>query len=412
MAEKEFRVNKFLSLKLKGGKSHIYVGGKKFRQCKYLFLINPQNREGEKDVNSIDEAAEKLSNDLEEDLEPKDLGITSEEMFLGHCSNIQAWVEHGFDTRLLHSNLAFPLLKRLTELGVKNAEMRLKEEIFKRLETKYVPVINYLIEEGYTSYLDDKLVLEAILPTTAEFEAMKNIMDFSKEKYKLFVPTIGERDRRWQDRYREYSFYSVIDAHIRELELRVGKRNKDTFLSEVSKLPKLKHLDINIYDCSEKEIDLNIKMESVERLEINIYNDGVDNRKKVSDDFTLTHYNETKLTGDFGNFPNLKKVKITGTGQTSLENIVSTIGRLKDLKELHLNYVKIKEIPESFKNLKKINVIETRFIGVKRLPSWINELNHLKRIFLVEPNEVIVPEILKKKDGLYITAHTKKAPVM
>ena len=43
--------------------------------------------------------------------------ITPEQEFWGHRSNIQAWVECEYDTRLLHSNLSFPLLKALSDAG-------------------------------------------------------------------------------------------------------------------------------------------------------------------------------------------------------------------------------------------------------------------------------------------------------
>jgi len=38
--------------------------------------------------------------------------ITPEEEFWGHCSNLQTWVEHNYDTNILDDNLAFPLLKK------------------------------------------------------------------------------------------------------------------------------------------------------------------------------------------------------------------------------------------------------------------------------------------------------------
>ena len=43
--------------------------------------------------------------------------------------NLQTWAENGYDTRILHSTLAFPLLKRLTEVGDLIAKNKLKEEI-------------------------------------------------------------------------------------------------------------------------------------------------------------------------------------------------------------------------------------------------------------------------------------------
>lgn len=136
MIRKEFRVSEFITLRLEGEKTIIYVNGERFRQCKYLLLVNPQDNEVQMDINSIDEAEEKLSLKLEEEIKPIGLGITPEEEFWGHCSNIQAWVENNYDTRLLHRNLAFFLLLELAEKGGKKAKFIFKEEIAKRLSSE------------------------------------------------------------------------------------------------------------------------------------------------------------------------------------------------------------------------------------------------------------------------------------
>ena len=50
-----------------------------------------------------------------------------------NCSNLQAWVENKYDLRIIHTNLGFPLLKKLAEFD-KNALISLKEEIAFRVE--------------------------------------------------------------------------------------------------------------------------------------------------------------------------------------------------------------------------------------------------------------------------------------
>ncbi|MHA1147203.1 MAG: hypothetical protein ACTSR8_03065 [Promethearchaeota archaeon] len=100
----EFKINNYIQLKLEDGKTNIYIYNKLFRQCKHLLLIVPKNIFGQKDI-SIDEIANLQISKLEQ---PEDLGITPEIEFWGHCSNIQAWVENNYDTRIIHSNLAFP----------------------------------------------------------------------------------------------------------------------------------------------------------------------------------------------------------------------------------------------------------------------------------------------------------------
>ena len=58
----EFKVNNFITLRLEGKDTVIYVAGKRFQQCKYLLLNIPIEKVSTFDeVKSIDEAVEKLS---------------------------------------------------------------------------------------------------------------------------------------------------------------------------------------------------------------------------------------------------------------------------------------------------------------------------------------------------------------
>ena len=159
----EFKVSTYLSLKLQDYRVNIYVKDKLFSQCKYLLLNIPkQEIENYDEIGSIDEAAEKLDRSREGNgVYNTDISIETE--FWGHCSNIQAWYENGYDTRLLHRNLAFPLLKALVEAGDHLARKVFKEEIAMRLESGYPSVVQYLINQGYLEYLSDeelKLIIE------------------------------------------------------------------------------------------------------------------------------------------------------------------------------------------------------------------------------------------------------------
>ena len=151
--KKTFRINELIELKLMDRQTMIYINGRPFSQCKYLFLLNPQEKTQQDEIDSIDEAAEVLSSDLERDIQPEEIGLTPEEEFVGHCSNIQAWVENGYDTRLLHSNLAFPLLKRLADEGDLKAQRAFQNQIVDRLSSGFKNTVIYLLKEGYTDFL-------------------------------------------------------------------------------------------------------------------------------------------------------------------------------------------------------------------------------------------------------------------
>ena len=153
---KEYIISDFLTLKLENGKTNIYIKGKKFLQCKRLMInILKQDVPIYDEIDSIDEAADtfKLSlwrNRIVEGPMAKlshvqNETITPEQEFWGHCSNLKAWYENDYDTRLLHSNLAFPLLRALVEAGDESARKILKTEILERLESGHPNVFRSVL---------------------------------------------------------------------------------------------------------------------------------------------------------------------------------------------------------------------------------------------------------------------------
>jgi small GTP-binding protein len=149
-----YKINEYLYLKYEHNKTNIYVEKKRFHQCKYLLMnINMDEREKYHDIDSIDEAAEALDSSLEY-RSSSSYTIDPKTEFWGHCSNIEAWYENNYDTRILHRNLAFPLLRKLTEAGDQLAKRVFIEEIGRRFESAYPSVIHYLINEGYLEYLN------------------------------------------------------------------------------------------------------------------------------------------------------------------------------------------------------------------------------------------------------------------
>lgn len=159
MPVRKFKVNKYLELKLEGNETIIYVNGRKFGQCKFLLLNIPIDKITSLDeVESIDEAAERLDNSLEPIypfISRKKIRIIPPEVeFWGHCSNLQVWAENNYDTRLIHRNLAFRLLRDLTYAGDIIAKNVFKEEIVKRFLSGHPSVMQYLFEKGYLGHLE------------------------------------------------------------------------------------------------------------------------------------------------------------------------------------------------------------------------------------------------------------------
>lgn len=178
----EFKVNRYITLKLENKETLIYINKERFRQCKSLLLnLSSGYIKGLDSTKSVDEIVGEsdYSHESTELLEKK---ISTEAEFWGHCSNVQIWAENFYDTRYLHRNLAFPMLKKLADVGDLVAKKVFREEIAKRIASKYKPTITFLVEEGYLDYLPKEYVMTLIKEGSLDFifhpliEKIKNLI--------------------------------------------------------------------------------------------------------------------------------------------------------------------------------------------------------------------------------------------
>jgi len=136
-------INEFMDIVI-GNDSNvpkIYVAGKPFKKCMFLVTCLPVNEyEG---INSIDELASIPS---ARNLEGKEINMEKEQVLQAHASNLIAWCENDYDTRILHSNLSFPLLIELAKNGDEKAKKVLKPEIESRIKSKNISTIIAIIE--------------------------------------------------------------------------------------------------------------------------------------------------------------------------------------------------------------------------------------------------------------------------
>jgi hypothetical protein len=185
--EKEFRINEHLTLKLIKGQTEIYIDEEPFHQCKYLLLNLTQKDFKEFDeIDSIDEAFE-IYNKMEKNHERNHDLIDPESEFIGHCSNLQAWYEHDYDLRILHSSLSIPLLKKMALLGDKKAIIRLKESIATRIASRNHNTIIFYLNEKYLSLFSNE-ELEVMFDEWLE----KNVDFTIMEKRRLWYPLLRE----------------------------------------------------------------------------------------------------------------------------------------------------------------------------------------------------------------------------
>lgn len=189
----EYKINDILSVRLERDESVIYVRGDPFITCKFLLMTVPVDQFPLiDDIDSIDRASDVLDPSLEPTIDKdqklqRNESIPPEVEFWGHCSNLQAWAENDYDTRLLHSNIAFPLLKKLTDAGDLTARKVFKEEIARRFNEGYLPVMTYLMLNNYLGYLN-----EQELASLAFFNEVKDIPSFISYLENFKVTTPGE----------------------------------------------------------------------------------------------------------------------------------------------------------------------------------------------------------------------------
>ena len=117
--------------------------------------------------------------------------ISPEQEFWGHCSNLQMWYEHNYDTRIFRSNLAFPLLRELTEYGDPRAKKVFKEEIAKRIESGFLNVIFYLFNEGYLyAFNKNDIITSNYFKILDTITIQENDEKIVAAKYEIFLSLI------------------------------------------------------------------------------------------------------------------------------------------------------------------------------------------------------------------------------
>ncbi len=162
----EFTVNEFISLKLKNSETKIYVNGEYFYHCKYLIISIPVDRldewEGYETMDQIIKATGRSEG------QRKATHLTPQEAFWGHCSNIQAWADNGYDYRLLDTKLSIPIIMDIMKGLVKGKD----KEKFKRF---FIEVVKSLDD-----YIINSRINEA---TYGKFDFLDKIIFRIRDKY-------------------------------------------------------------------------------------------------------------------------------------------------------------------------------------------------------------------------------------
>ncbi|MBD3256596.1 MAG: hypothetical protein GF383_16000, partial [Candidatus Lokiarchaeota archaeon] len=391
---REYQINDYITLKLEDNRTNIYVKDRMFRQCMYLLLNIPLRKVSEYDsINSIDEAAEKLDNSMERDFTHR-AQVKPEEEFIGHCSNIQAWAENGYDTRILHRNLAFPLLKKLFDVGDPEAKKVFKEEIALRLESGYPSVVEYLIINGYLKYLSSE-ELECVLDDVqiplfdTNSSHINRLLEHSNEP--IFEKRLARMIKRWS---RQFGMQHISTIILRASKI-LSEEQKKIFINKGYDLFRSKRnfpliqFSNSFYEYLD---DINRDFILYEKKVIGIQNEhslflknkGISDLSKIEGWMRYTdHLQELDLSNNL--VKNVKEIK--NFSQLKFLNLnnnqIKEIGSLKALDNLERLYLRNNNISNisDLKGLQKLRIIDlSGNKNITEIPDVLNNLPALSSV--------------------------------
>ncbi|KKM84767.1 hypothetical protein LCGC14_1295830 [marine sediment metagenome] len=248
--DKEFKVNEYLSVKFGTNRNSesgtvIYIDNRAFVKCRSSLLLNISIKEikGQIDtgisdeIKSIDELAENFARAncnyyKEEKFGSKEISydISYEDEFWGICSNLQVWAENSYDIRLLHSKIAFKLLKELADVGDTLAEKVFREEVVKTFQKENLNLKHYLIINFFftttihTQYLSIEELLTVITPT------LKKLLKVDNDKaYEILIDL-----KKFF--YQELESYHTTNIHGSRVSIETYINSLKLFEKEIVKL--------------------------------------------------------------------------------------------------------------------------------------------------------------------------------
>ncbi|MFW9829379.1 MAG: zinc-ribbon domain-containing protein [Candidatus Thorarchaeota archaeon] len=340
----EYQINEFITLKLENNKTVIYVRDEKFLQCKYLLIEIPKENIREFDIfTSIDDISENLDHSLENDLSINK--IKPEVEFWGHCSNLQAWSENLYDTNLLHSNLAFPLLKKLTDVGDPNARKVFKDEIAERLMKIYTNVSQYLIQENYLEYFNNE-----------EYDSLMEIL-IEKIKQK-FIKKQG---------------INLEESEVDALFSIIKVNQKHTIAFLINQLKDIGKID--------KDTNFGFSTKNKNIIALGFNRIGLKELPSSIGDFTnlvRLYLTENRLEIFPSSLSNLKMLKILDLSDNHLTRLPDEIGYLGNLNELYLNHNIIHKLPYSITKLKNLEILSIWGNQLTSLPQDMHQMGSLR----------------------------------
>ena len=283
---KEFVVNEYITLKFENKETNIYI--KNDNVLNLLFSVQ--------DI-ELDDFYQEGPENLNLELNDR----SPEKRFEADCAILKAWADNNYDGRLLHANLALPVLEKLHKVGDQKAKKALKEEIIKRYLESDCEVQYNLQDEGYLEYASIEEIINSIDPW--ECNAFYEIRRLMEEKGMKYVRLVTFDDDDYRERALNELFFTVSKGNFVEFEFEFDGTERAIKL--FNKLGKFKKLDtLNLYNISGETFNFpNFELKSMRWLRM-FLNSPV-NVKNIATMFpnleNLEIYNEVSITNCFKN---------------------------------------------------------------------------------------------------------------
>ncbi len=414
------QLSKYISLKLEKKRTNIYLDHQLFRQCKSLiFHIPKKELERYDEYNSID-VLEQEQSQLKKFIENGSLRNTTSRIlprveFWGHCSNLQAWIENNYDTKILHHSLAFPLLRELCRLGDVKARRIFKNEIISRFFEGSNQVKCFLLKEGFlkdfnseerglineglnslytTSYFAKTYFSEEEIPLLFDKQESDSLQGFihSKEfsksftrKYDYLKPIYNITGIEGLSGRTDITRLSLIQNYITEIDgldnfsyLRELALN----INEIKDIKNLSHLTylrgLSLSGNQISEIKGLENLVSLEFLDLSFNQitkiEGLECLRNLK---SLNLWNN-KIKVIKG-IENLTDLRILGLGTNKI-SVIQGLEHLRNLRVLRLNSNRISEIKdiEHLTHLKRLSFYNNKISEILKTPN----LPHLQEVNL------------------------------
>lgn len=453
---REFKINDYITLKLEEKQTNIYIKGEEFKQCVQL-LTNTLKNHGRipNEVTTIDILAKNYKEISLTDQHSDDK-LTPEEVFWGHCSNLQVWAENNYDINLLYSKISIPLLKQLKQNGdpiaieVYKDELRKafkidKDIIFNRenYKTYSYEEINEIIQKDFIKekdtgswgvhFIHNPEIINLRNNSFFNLGGMEHIerfyntrklfLGFDKDYYEAFIENDGDMGDYDKEDLQIQDITGI--GYFKKLEELNIHKSQISDINEISELYYLKKLRIShgkIQDISKLTSNVNLKHLNLAYNEIHDINylTSLANLKELNfncnrithiDNIeTLTKLKVLKLKKnsifDIKSLGNLKKLEKLVLSRNQISEIQS-ISELTNLKFLNLSYNKIKEI-ESLMGLTQLKTLHLGSNKIEKIPKNIGNLVNLRKIYLFSNQISKLPETigeLRNLRELFITGN-------